>query len=269
MNIEVMDIEKLDNIISTMDPEEISLIKSVINNVLKEIIYDEDFLDNNPDANIPTEVMLQDIENDIDEYASNTIMHYVIEFCITNDYMIDNQAWNCTLTLIDKYRDSFSAQEIDYLKVLQQSYVSLYKVIKAKKGESIALQDAVESNKEQVIIYDEILSNNVDTGQYLVARILQDDHKSILSLPPLIFPTEIVEQFTKQLTVIMDLMSNPMFRQMMSPDEISDDEEHNKLLMKKMWIKDILQAWYAYYRKPSDNSTLGTDQDKLSSSIVH
>lgn len=246
-----MHFDKLMEHISKIDIEYFAPLDSYINSFLQEIMDMDDYYDNGP-KNISTTEILEDITNKVSEPTASVMLSCALEFCITNDYPLYGKTWNCIDYLLSKHKTWFTAVEKKYLGALNNSYMSIYKVISVQAGSSITLQCQIEKEAPKIVVIDKSLSNsNIKEGEYLAVRILKissnKNNKYILSSSCFALPPHLIKECVSIIRNITDLMQNPSAQQLVGNTEIIENNEHNRLLAKKMWCKEILETWYLYY----------------------
>lgn len=252
-----MHINKLMEHIAKIDIKYFVPIESFINSFLQEIMDAESYYDNGP-KNISTPEILEEITDNVDTYTSDVMLACAIEFCITNDYPIEGETWNCINYLLDQHGDWFTEKEKRYLKALNNSYMSIYKVMSVEPNNSVALKDQVEKKSSKITVLDKSLSNSVKKSEYIAVRILKTNsagkgNKNELSSSAFIIPNQLVKECVSVIRNITDAMTNPLALQLFSDNEAIEDNAHNRLLTKKMWGKEILETWYLYYANYTDN----------------
>jgi len=253
-----MHLDKLLEYTSKIDIKYFTALDSYINSFLQEIMDADDYYDNGPKV-ISTPEILEDITDTVDVNTSDVMFSSALEFCVTNDYPLYGKTWNCIDYLLKKYKTWFTAAEKKYLKALNNSYMSIYKVISVEAGSSITLQCQVEKKAPKIVVFDKSLSNSgIPKGTYLATRVLKmsptsKNSKHILSAVCFEIPKQLVKECISVIRNIMGAMQNPLAIQLFGDNEIIEDTKRNQLLAKKMWSKEILETWYLYYANYSDN----------------
>lgn len=248
-----MNIEKLFLCLAhQMELKYSDLIYTVANHLLQEIMHGEEFYNNGP-KDLTTEQILTEISNNIDEFAASTLTNCALEFCVTNNYSFEGETWNCINYLLDTHADWFTAKERKYLKALNNSYLNIYQVLLVTPNKSIVLKNMIEQEQLNITVFDKSLSKSLEKGQYIAIRALKKDktsqdqpeYESAASV--MVLPDQMVEECISSITHITGLMSNPMSMKLFAENSNIKDDEHNMLLIKKMWTKEIAECWYSYY----------------------
>ena len=250
-----MHINKLMELIAKIDIKYFEPLNSFINSFLQEIMDTEAYYDNGA-KNISTPEILEELTDNVDTYTSDVMLACAIEFCITNDYPIEEETWNCINYLLNYHKDWFSTKERRYLKALNNSYMSIYKVMSVKPNNLIVLKDQVETKSPKLTVLDKSLSNSVEKGQYIAVRILKTNSKSDkheLSSSGFVIPPHLIKECVSIIHNITNAINNPLAMQLFGDNEVIEDNDHNRLLIKKMWAKEILETWYLYYANYTDN----------------
>jgi hypothetical protein len=251
-----MNFDKLMEYISRLDIKYFEPLDYNINSHLQEAMDTEGYYDNDP-QNISTFEILDEITDKVSSDTADVMLSSALEFCITNEYPLYNENWNCINYLLDNCKTWFTAAEKKYLKALNNSYMSIYKVISVEVGNSITLQCQIEKKAPKVIVYDKSLSNSgIPKDTYLATRVLKisptaKNSKHILSSVCFEIPPHLIKECISVIRNITDAMTSPLAIQLFGNEAI-ENNSHNKLLTKKMWSKEILEIWYSYYTHNTD-----------------
>lgn len=246
-----MNIDQIMQCISNLEEEYQDLIAYTINSLLQEITDPQEFYESG-EKEISTDELLTNIADITSEHLSEMLMTCAIEFCITNIYPHCGEDWNCINHIITYQGDSLKAKDIKYLKALNASYMSIYKVIKVNPNESIILQDKIEKKAPQITVIDKSLSNSIKKEQYIAVRVIKKNKKQQimqyqLTSSVLVIPEPVVKDCIGKIRNITSMMSNPMARILFGGGEVIEDTDQNSLLQKKMWQKEIMEDVYYYY----------------------
>lgn len=90
-----------------------------------------------------------------------------VEFCITNEYIIKGKSWNCIDHWLNKSENQFNKSDLQYLKALNNSYVSVYQIISVVPGQSMELQNMIETDELPIIIANKAMSKTVLEQWYI------------------------------------------------------------------------------------------------------
>jgi hypothetical protein len=249
-----MKFDKLFKCIGKLAPEYLDPIHRYINSFLQEIMDSENYYDNGA-SDISTEEILDNISENINYDTSNMLMICAIEFTITNRYPLYDEAWNCIEHFLNNHKSWFTAKDKEYLRALNNSYMSIYKVISTNPGTSIILQDQVTKKSPKITVLDKSLSNSVKINKYIACRIVKAESKVLLSASVLEIPKTIVKDCTNVIRNITEAIKSPLAMQAFSQDKSTSTKKAIDLQIKKMWTKEIVEAYYLYYSNPvsSDN----------------
>ena len=253
-----MHINKLMQLIAKIDIKYFEPLDSFINSFLQEIMDVESYYDSGPKS-VSTPEILAELTDKVDTYTSDVMLACAIEFCITNDYPIEEETWNCINYLLSHHKDWFSAKEKRYLKALNNSYMGIYKVMSVEPNNSVVLKDQIEKTSQRITVSDKSLSKSVEKGQYIAARILKTNSKSDkheLSASCFVIPPHLIKECVSVIRNITNAIKNPLAMQLFGDNEVIEDNAHNRLLTKKMWAKEILETWYLYYANYTDNQEM-------------
>ena len=256
-----MHFNKLMGYIAKLDIKYFAPLNSYINSFLQEIMDADSYYDNGS-REISTSEILNDITHIVDASTADVMLSSALEFCITNDYPLYDETWNCINYLLNNHSSWFTAAEKKYLKALNNSYMSIYKVISVQAGSSITLQCQIEKNSPKIEVFDKSLSlSGIPKETYLATRILKTSptskkSKHILSASCFEIPHHLVKECVSVIRNITDAMQNPLAMTLYGNNEVIKDTEHNQLLTKKMWSKEILETWYLYYANYTDNQEI-------------
>lgn len=240
-----MHIEKLVNCIKKVDYEYYKLINQAIDSFLQEAMDHEKFY-KNEQLNIPTEQLLEDIKGTTSEFIADMIITCAVEFCVTNYYLLEGKEWNFIDYFLKHHSKDLTTKEQEYLRALNNSYMSVYKVISVTPGQSVELQDKIEDNAPKIKIVDKVFSKSIEKGKHIAVRVVNCGttnkyDKYEISPSVLIIPELIVKDCINNLRS----MSDNMFR--LFSAKAVENNSHNKLLIKKMRAKDIVESVYLYY----------------------
>ena len=156
-----MNTQKIWQSLLMLDTPYAHLVNDVMNNFAQEVIDREGF-DNNDPNNTSIEDTISTLRDTLNTKRALEFENCALEFCITNEYMIEGESWNCVKHWIDRYNKQFNKNELEYLRELNKSYVSVYKVISVTSGVSIDLENMLETNKPSVKIVHKTLSKKLE-----------------------------------------------------------------------------------------------------------
>lgn len=245
-----MNINKLWHCITKLEPKYHYLINEVISCFLQEIINPEAFYDNGI-RHVSSYQLIQEIENTLSKRLAIVAQNCAIEFCITNEYIIKGQTWNCIEHLLENYTELLTAKNKKYLKALNNSYLGIYRVVSLVPGKSVVLEDIIESNVNHVTVLDKYLSETIIAGQIIAVRLIAIKYKAKpteyqISSTLILLPERIAIQSVEIIKTLTDAMNDAKASVVLIQKTI-EDNAHNLLLQKKMWTKEILEQWYLYY----------------------
>ena len=251
-----MHVNKIWSKVLQLDSRHRLLMNEVLSHFTQEIIDQDEYLDNGPKS-ITYSSLIDTMRNDIND-GSATLFHYcAVEFCITNEYLIEDEYWNC-IDHILKTNSDLSANEKRYLKALNNSYLSIYKISEVKNNNYIILENILEPNIDAITLLDKDLSNMFSEGQLIATRVLALEYKSHpikyrLSSSLFLLPNKVAQDANEIIITINTAMKKTM--QMMSKSQMDDslDNFNAELMQKKMWSKEILEQWYLYFRDYEKN----------------
>ena len=252
-----MNIDKLWLFIEELEQEYFNLMNEVSSCFLQEIIDVESF--NNEGARqVSCRVVLDEIENSLGETIMLHAQDATMEFCLTNEYLLDGTTWNCIEHLLQHHSDAMTANDKKYLKALNNSYIGIYKVVSVEPNLSVTLIDMIEPNNKCLKVLDKNLSKTIKKDQIIATRLLTIEHKINpseyrLSNTLIFLPEVIATLVINIIQVLTDAMNQPLLMQNIVPkEERFEDNPHNRLLTKKMWAKEILEQWYLYHANSED-----------------
>jgi len=243
-----MHINKILHCMSQMEPGYRNVIPEAMSHFIQEIMDFESFSDEGPEE-LELHEILDEIQNRLSPDITMQLRNCVLEFCITNEYFLGGEPWNCIDHMLKNHNDLFTPKDKKYLKALNASHMSLYKISSVQSGVSLVLQDMVEkSERITVPIPIHYMSQFLQRGQIIAARLLSTKSKTkptdySLSDSLLIVPERIAKEVAKKIKDMIKLMNNMALISFLPEIE---DTPHNRLLQKKMWAKEILEGWYLY-----------------------
>lgn len=244
-----MDTNKILHCISQMRPEYRSCIYEAMNYFIQEVMDFESFSEEGP-RDITLNHLIAEIEAGLNHDIAVAFRNCALEFCITNEYLIEGEPWNCINHLLERYSDLLTLKDKKHLKALNASYLSLYKVSSAKH-DLLVLQDIIEKSERITVTIPAGMGEFLQRGQIIAARLLSVRSKTkateySLSDSFLIVPEWAAKETAKEIKMMMTAMSRMMSLPFLPAEMRINDTEHNRLLQKKMWAKEILEAWYLY-----------------------
>jgi len=237
--------------ISKLEDEPKEFILHMTSSFLQEIIDPESFYENDM-QDISIKQLLTDITEDVNEHLARMLMVCAIEFCITNVYQLNDRNWNCIEHIITHQSNGLSQKDIKYLTALNNSYMSIYKVVHVSPGKSVVLQDMIGKKAPKITVLDKSLSGSIKKGEHIGGRIVEMNAKKEpkryqFSAAILVLPKSIVKVCINVIRNIDNAMLNRMLVQLFGEGEEIEETEQNRLLIKKMWAKEIAEAVYHYY----------------------
>lgn len=252
-----MKIGKLWFLITQLEPEYFDLIDEASSSFLQEMMDAESF-NNNGARSLCCRAILEEITNNLNEDIMSSALNFTMEFCLTNDYLCNGQTWNGITHLLSHHSDAMTSNDKKYLRALNNSYVGIYKIVSVEPNISITLKDMIEPNNKNLRVLDKNLSRSVKIDQYIATRLLQIEHKTkppeySLSNSLIFLPEKIAIQSINIIQMFTVAMDQPFFMAtILKGEEQFEDNEHNRLLKKKMWAKEILEQWYLYHANIED-----------------
>ena len=252
-----MNIGKLWFFIKKLEPEYFNLMDEVSSCFLQEIINAESFNDQRV-REVACRVILDEIENSLGEAIMLHAQDTTMEFCLTNEYILGGTTWNCIEHLLQHHSNAMTANDKKYLKALNNSYLGIYKVVSIEPNTSITLEDMIEPNDKNLKVLDKNLSKVVKKDQIIATRLLGIEHKSrpleYRVSNTLIFLPEIIANLAINIIqVLTEAVNQPLLMQaIVQEEERFEDNPHNRLMLKKMWAKEILEQWYLYHVNSED-----------------
>ena len=252
-----MNIRKLWFLVEQLEPDYCYLMDEVMSCFLQETIDSESF-NNNGERNMSCEAILNEIKNDLNEDLTIIAQNCALEFCLTNEYLLEGQTWNCIAYLLECHADSLTSNDKKYLKALNNSHLGIYKVISVEPNISVTLEDMIEPNSEHLKILDKNLSRYIKSNQLVATRLLKIEYKTKpteyrLSNTLIPLQTKVAEQSVGIIQMLTEAMNQPLLIQtILQEEERLEDNTHNRLMLKKMWAKEILEQWYLYHTNIMD-----------------
>ena len=233
-------IKKIWSALPQMQLQYAHLINDAMNRSSRKII---DF-DNVENKDLASENSHQDtidvLSNTVSSKEYKIFENVALEFCITNDYIINGKRWNCVEHLLEYHDLFFTKEESKYLKALDNSYVSIYNVNLPENKESAELSNMLQENEIVTICGKNKLSELKDY-KLIATRVLKIEAKNKLiyktsdTLLPL--TNEVAEQAMHIISFIMPQMKASRC------EALTDNDI---LLCKKMILKGILEQWYLH-----------------------
>ena len=233
-----MIINKLWLFIDKLETEYFNLMNEVSSCFLQEIIDSESF--NNEGARqVACRVILDEIENSLGEAIMLHAQDATMEFCLTNEYLLDGTTWNCIEHLLQHHSDAMTANDKKYLKALNNSYLGVYKVVSVEPTISVTLRDMIEPNNKDLKVLDKNLSKAIKKDQIIATRLLTIEHKINpseyrLSNTLIFLPEIIASQAINIIQMLTEAMNQPLLVEAIVPEEERfEDTPHNRIMQKR------------------------------------
>ncbi len=253
-----MQLQKLMKCLNKVDHKYLQLIHSVINDILHEIVNSGEGCYDNDAPAVSTDKLIKEITAKTNNDIAGIIITCVFEFCITSTYVFENESWNFINYYLKHYKNKITSEEQVYLKSLNNSYMSIYKVISTSPGTSITLKNQIEKKLPSIIAIDEALSCHLTKGSYIAVRPVKKntaDNVYELSCAVLPIPEPIVKECVHDINNITKMMFDPLTLElvrMSGTNATFEDNATNRLQAKKIWTKEIIERVYSYYVNYAD-----------------
>ena len=167
-----MNINALWLLIRELEPEYFHLINEASNCFLQEIMDPISFNDEElPEVSCAE--LLDEIENILNRDLAMVAQACTIEFCITNEYIVEGEAWNCIAHIFEHHRNLLTSNSRKYLNALNNSYMGIYKVLSVEPNISITLKDMLEPNNRDYRVLSKNLSKVITANQIIATRLLK------------------------------------------------------------------------------------------------
>ncbi len=180
---------------------------------------------------------LTEVKEQIGAEAFLTLYPVAVDFFLSNEYP-DHQTgklWNALDVFLKKYDKKLTHTEKLYFTSMRSSYMGVYEVVDVEPGQSFTLHDLMKKNSEPIVVYEKELSKHVAKWNVLGARIVNVNEQSNLAAGTLLLERESVDELTAYIKRIDKEMSKHI-------DSFGDYPDP-KLMIKKLWVKVIAEAW--------------------------
>lgn len=233
-------IRKIWSALSQMQLQYAHLINDAMNRFSREIIDFDNFEDKDSASEGFHEDTIDILSNTLSNKEYKIFENAALEFCLTNDYIINGKRWNCVEHLLEYHDLLFTKEGSKHLKALNNSYVSIYSVSLSKDGEYAELSDMLQENEIATISGKKKISEL--KGHKLIAtRVLKIEAKNkvIYKTSDTLLPLtkEVAEQAMHIISFIMPQMKASRGKAL---------TDNDILLYKKMMLKEILEQWYLH-----------------------
>lgn len=241
-----MNTQKLWQSLTSLNSTYSHLINCVISDFAQEVIDLDSFYNNGP-GYISIDQTIETLQETLDNKHYKEFENAALEFCITNKYIVHGSSWNCIDHWITHHKNLFHKNDLRYLKALNDSYVSVYRVVSVTRDKSIKLQNMIETGQPFIHIDNKAISNILEEGSFAALRLLPLEDKSgdlnyTISNTFIPLPDEVAQSSINAIKMMMQVMNSHLIK----ISAILATPENN-LLQKKLWIKEILEKWYIHY----------------------
>jgi len=182
-----------------------------------------------------------------------------VEFFLSNEYPGDSGTWNAIDFFLKKRGPFLPSQDRMYLKGLRDSHMSLYEVIDVKLNQSLTLRDLLEENQPLITLKEKRGTHFICQWDLVGARVVKTPIAHLLAGGNLLLSRDAANEAKEvihQITKVMMSKKNLRFFQEETKDPV--------LMIKKMWVKEIAQAWFMEQMQKRQEPTLfNYDGDKL------
>lgn len=233
-----MRIEKIWSCLSELETEYNHLINDVLNHLIQEIIDFDGFYDNGP-QDISCDHLIKTLRETLGKDNAKSMETVAIEFCITNEYIIKDKSWNCIDHLSNNHSDLLTKNDEKYLKALNNSYLSIFKITSISSKSSFVLFDMLKKtlNLNFVTVSHKINSKSISKDDYIAVRLMKIEQKNkpdkyITSNSFLRLPDRIAKKAISSINIITSRMKT------------NNKNYGDNILVKKMWTKEILELWF-------------------------
>ncbi|MDC0865091.1 hypothetical protein OAP56_04005 [Rickettsiaceae bacterium] len=233
-------IRKIWSALPQMQLQYAHLINDAMNRFSQEIIDFDNFEDKDLANEGSHEKTIDVLSNTLNDKEYKRFENTALEFCITNDYIINGKRWNCVEHLLEYHDQLFTKEGSKYLKALNNSYVSIYSVNLSKDGECAELSNMLQENEVATISGKKKISE-LKNHKLIATRVLKIEAKNkvIYKTSDTLLPLtkEVAEQAIHIISFIMPQMKASRGKAL---------TDNDNLLCKKMMLKEILEQWYLH-----------------------
>ena len=140
-------IRKIWSALPQMQLQYAHLINDAMNRFSREIIDFDNFENKDLESEDSNQDTIDVLSNTLGNKEYKIFENAALEFCITNDYIVNGKRWNCIEHLLEHHDLLFTKEGSKYLKALNDSYVSIYNMNLLESGESAELSNMLQENE--------------------------------------------------------------------------------------------------------------------------
>lgn len=250
-----MKFDKLIQLVGCLDKRGKELFSINISSFFEESCFSSDFSSYFDEHKLD----LLSLKEKIGEDTFQNLFMCAVEFFLSNEYPGDYESWNAIDSFLKKNDPFLSVQDKIYLNGLRESYMSIYEVIEVKLNKSITLRNLLDENHSQITVQEKKGTHFICQWDFLGARVVKTSNKSLLSGGLLLLSRDTANEAMEIIHKIVKVMMRKKtlrFFQEKTKDPV--------LMIKKMWTKEIAQAWFEEQMQLMQEPTLfNYDGDKL------
>ena len=186
-----------------------------------------------PDFDPDDTLCYEQVVDVIGEEVHESLYPFALEFFLSNEYVDPDtqEAWNA----LDAFLEA-KKEEKTFVTGLRDSYASMYEVVDVDSGKSLILRDLVEKKSKPFVVQDSGEVYKLSKKDIIGTRVIDLQNRKELTGGVLRFGKRKSKQTIEQIRFIDDSMLQLI-------DTFGNDREHSRLMMKKMWIKVIVEDW--------------------------
>ena len=227
---------KFDNVMKLLqhlDGQEYELFKTVLTEFCNECLLDD--LSSFDALNM---MSLKDFTELVGKDNFNTVIVCAVEFFLSNEYSVDGKSWNAIDFLLQKKDIRLSPADRAYLEGLKNSYMGLYEVTDVVANKTITLREVLEPKNRPIVVKEKSATHCVSLSTLLGARIVNVGKNNLLAGGCFLLSPTVAKEAGENIKAISGVM--------MQKDKLRLYQDFTKdpvLMVKKMFVKELAQAW--------------------------
>ena len=249
-----MRVKKLLKYLEKLNQMERYFFNMAMASIFVEALFPEQFDEDNQTVDLAT------IAKEMDKGIFNALYPCALEFFFSNEYETEvNKAWNIIDVFLAKKHKMLEPKEIEYLKALRNSYMSIYEVVDIEKDKCITLRDILDSKAATIIVSEKKATHGLAKWDLMGARIVRLSESNVLAGGALILSREAADKAKAEISMITEIMMSPP-----SLQKLRVSVPNPELMIKKMWAKEIIGQWFHATMEQSQPKTFyNTDGHKI------
>lgn len=185
---------------------------------------------------------------DVAEYLGHDLYDGIYpvfsEYFFSTVFMDNGKPWNFIDAFMKKDYRLLNKEQREYIKLLRNSYMSIYEVLEVTPGESMLVKNLIE-DEAPILVSEKSATQQIVKWTKLGMRLVHlEDGRTVAGGGLLSMPSEAADEVISLIQMMTNKMKNlsaQFKKQLEIPGEDSD------LLQKKIWAKEIAIAWINHW----------------------